>query len=175
MIEHPSQLLIAGAKSYPEAFAVLEEFRLSAQQIVESEVEGRKRAIAKLFAIPIDAFEIRPRFRPPQIGSKNKMWASIGVAIRRDECGWRQYHHLHWEGSAFGFFSSIRFPKDEARGERVWRNLRDLKPKLPLGFENREVYICREIDPKDMARMAEVVGKVIDEWIRLWQKGGSLK
>ena len=172
-----SSLLSAGAKSYPQALEAINEFGLSVLEVVEKVANQRKTSLAKTFSVPIDELKITRRVRPNRLGFSGSVSFSIGIAVKPSKLGWKQYHNFHWEDSVFGFGSSIKFLGGgaESATRNTYTRLAAFHPKWTLGVAKGELYLWRVLKPVQMAEAEELIGEVIDEWTRLWKKGGGLK
>ena len=63
-VEHANELLIAGAKSYPQVLLALNEFCSRIVRIVEDAVRRDEDDLTESMAINFSAGDVKQRFRP---------------------------------------------------------------------------------------------------------------
>lgn len=177
--QQASELLIEGAKSYPQALAALRDFRDTVCASVRAVVRDDLTLIAKSLGVNLDASEIVNRARPYELAAADGENASVGVVIRRDNKeGWNLYYTLRWyveeEDAPFYFAASIWF-KQSAVGDSAFRAFQKLAMKLPVKYADSEIYMKRKLESDDMARFPSVVREVVHEWAKAWSQAGGLK
>jgi hypothetical protein len=174
--QQTNQLLIAGVKSYPGALIAMTEFRRLALKTVQDAVESNLKLIATSMGVELSPSEIQKRFKPKEseIGEEN---AKIGVTIRRDAEGWKQYYQFYWERESFYFTAIIRFKEAAAPAASISEVLNQIESKFRVGFEEeeRELFMSRQITSVEMRRVSEILPEVLREWANLWKRLGGLK
>ena len=171
-----TQLFVAGVKSYPDALIAVDEFRRLALKAVRDAVESNLESIATSMGTKLSPSDIQKRFRPKEseIGKDN---AKIGVTIRRDSEGWRQYFQFYWElDSSFYFTASFRF-MGTADAISISKAISQVKCKYNPAFDEdeAELSIMRRIMPEELTRVTEILSEFLREWGNLWKQLGGLK
>lgn len=179
--EHGSELLVEGAKSYPQALAAIREFRELVWTTVRTAVKNDLNLITKSLRIEITTSEIATRARPDELGSAeiDGENASLGVVIRREKKeGWNLYFTLCWyveeEDAPFYFAASIWF-KQSALGDKAYRAVQKTRTSLPVLYEGSELIMKRKLASEDMAQLPSVVSEVIREWAKVWSQIGGME
>ena len=171
--QRTNELLVAGVKSYPEALIAIDEFRRVLLGTVRETVEHNLKSIATAMGIKLSASEIQKRLRPTEseVGRDN---AAIGVTIRRDAEGWRQYYQFYWEpDSSFSFLASVWFREVDATSTSTAVN--KVKCRYTVGFEDNEVFMLRRVTTGEIGRVKDVLGTFMREWATFWKRVGGLK
>ncbi len=120
--------------------------------------------------------DIQKRFRPTEseIGQDNPR---IGVTIRRDSEGWRQYYQFYWEiDSSFYFTATFRF-RGRVDTALISKAINQVKCKYHPEFveDGAELSIMRKITPDELARVSQILSEFLGEWADLWKQLGGLK
>jgi hypothetical protein len=172
-----SALLREGAKSYPQALAALSEFRNEVMTACRKAVESELASISRTIGVKLSRVDLVDRIEPFSLEKADGENASIGLRIKQDSEGWRQYFHLIWYKDGLGASSSIWF-RDKTLATKVFEALRTAQPNPPYSLdleEEDEVYLMRRITSDEMARLQEILQELNREWVRLWQSVGGLK
>lgn len=175
-----NELLIEGAKSYPQALAALSEFRRGTFEAIREILKPSLSEVGKALGIAnLRYAEVVNRARPDELGgSIDGEEAALGVVIRREkEEGWRQYYHFRWDKEYGFYFSiSIRFGNSKRASELAER-FTQTNSKNMIGFdpEDRELWLLRTIHPEEMEQIGDIVRDVVREWIVIWKKLGGLR
>ncbi len=173
--EHP--LLIEGARSYPQALAALSEFQLLIVDMFRKALQSELPKISAAMGVKLSREDLDVRIRPQKMENSDGENASLGLRIIRDTEGWRQYYHLVWEKDGLAASSAIWF-QDKTMAMKVSSSMKKATPKPPyvVDLEDARVaYLLRRITAEEMAQLPGILQELFREWVRLWQRIGSLK
>jgi hypothetical protein len=171
-------LLIEGARSYPQALAALNEFQTSVIHSCRTALDSELPKISTAMRIKLSREDLRDRIRPRKTEIPDGAFAAIGLVINRDTPeGWRQYYHIVWDKDWFGASSSIRF-KDKSVAMKVSKALNEAQPKSPYLVhldDEKEACLTRRATAEEMAQLPGILQDLFREWARLWEKIGGLQ
>ncbi len=171
-------LLIAGARSYPQALAAISEFCREVQTVFRTTLNNEIASIAEAMALRITRAEIKNYAWPESFTKEiDGEWATLGVKIDRSKKeGWTQSYFQEWyEGEAF-VTAQITFI-DRTVAKKVYDRLQQIKGKKSrLGFQRgMHIFVTQKISPDEMSRLDKVLGELNQEWTALWKQVGGLK
>lgn len=178
--EPASELLIAGAKSYPQVLLALNEFCSRIVRIVEDAVRQDLDELAKSMTINFSAADVKQRFRPDGFHyGEIQGEARIGVAIRQAKAeGWNLYLEFYWEDDDFGFAVRIS-NKDAIQESKMIAAFRNSIQKVPGGYQaavkGTGLLMCRPIGVDEMSDLPKIVRDTIVEWCAVWKRIGGVK
>jgi hypothetical protein len=183
---HARELLIAGAKSYPQVLLALNEFSKHIFGIVEEAVSRDRDEIAESMTIKISAGDVKPKFKPDgfHYGEIQGEEVRIGVVIMQEKAqGWKLNFEFYWENCDekdcnFGFMVRVN-NKYPIQKEKMIEAFKKSTGKLPDVYKSPVVETSlrmrRLISPDEMGKLPNIVREAIVEWCAVWERIGGLK
>lgn len=173
--EHSNDFVAAGGRSYPEALAAVNEFRVTVHHLIREIVEQNLKAVGNSMGVELSRNQIEDYAKPFELGPSID-WAdvNIGVRIKNDEPRWRQYFCLGWERGRRYSSASI-LVQDVALAEKIYNAMVNTERNFHIGLDKREVYVTADIKSDEASEIKNSLRTVIQEWIALWKRVGALR
>src|ERR1019366_3025813 len=175
-----SELLIAGASDYPQAFAAVSEFVRSVKTMLQEAVEAEVPHLSNSMAVHIPK-ELKFRLHPSKIGTgeADGVNAKIGFAIWGDP-DWRQYFYVNWdEGTGaektLSLSVTVKFLRDMQAPVLAKAKVKTTKVPFQIEVEGKEVYIWRPIAQSDIVSLGSTMREMLKVWADAWRDAGGLK
>src|ERR1700687_1137935 len=131
--EHSKELLIEGARSYPEALAALSEFRRTIHSAWREGLESRLSEVSTAMGLELEPRQVLDYANPDSLRSAeiNGEFAALGLQIK--EAAWTFYFYLVW-WKGFRATISIWF-KDQAMASAVFAEIKKVEGSYPADIE----------------------------------------
>lgn len=98
--QNANELLIEGAKTYPQALAALSEFRRLVVAACEEAFAPGLNDLSKALGLPLPQSQLKPYTNPDSLGASkiDGDFGSLGVKLKEETNQSGQYCYLLWRG-----------------------------------------------------------------------------
>lgn len=179
MTDQPSksELLKAGATSYPQAFAAMIEFCRLTSSMMRTSLEENVAGLSKAMRVPLSVSDLKGRATPssihPDSAGIDGTKAQIGFAIW-GEPDWRQYYYVTWNKSGVSISARIRFKREQSAVARTVSALRRHGLGDMLWQDGNVVGIAQKVEPEDLPQLHARMNDLLSRWTKFWESAGGI-
>jgi len=173
-----SELIKAGAKSYPQAFAALCEFCRMTANMLRLSVEQNLGQMSKSMALgTLSPSDLRGRANPssihPDAQASDGIEAKIGFTLWGDPV-WRQYYFVTWGKNGLSLSASIKFLKNSDANDKVSTALHAHGFEKKIYHNSNRVGIFCTINPDELVDLPKHMNALLIDWSTFWNSVGGI-
>lgn len=169
-----TDLLVAGARYYPQAFVAIREYRRNIREAWRTVLESRLGKISKVMAISLDSDKLIDHAIPESFRSSHASadWAQLGLKIKTPQ--WRIYFLVEFEEEKTYMWIQLRVAGED-KAQAVYEMLmKRLRRPFEIHHKKSVLALYREISPDQMRHLEKACAQICDEWCFLWKGSGGL-
>ncbi|HET9283063.1 MAG TPA: hypothetical protein VFR24_13975 [Candidatus Angelobacter sp.] len=152
--QNANELLIEGAKTYPQALAALSEFRRLVVAACEEAFTPNLSELSKYLGLPLPKNQLKQYTRPDSLGASriDGDFGSLGVKLVEEAEQSGQYCYLLWRGGKLYGVVDI-WVNNKPVSLAIFSAFQKLNPIFELKEESGDVMLMRALQPSDMPRL----------------------